>query len=121
MHLTHEEKNNLKFPVIKFSHRYEKMPETDDSTSLMAVFVADTKEFGELFTKYDTLYFKKSFSRMENGVGYYSLPKGKVLVLLFMTGYPGKVWTTIRRWTPAKEKYYRGIVGQDVKILIEEK
>lgn len=96
---------------IKFSHRYEKMPKDFEMTSLMAVFNADTKEFGELFIKYDTLYWGK------NSTEFYPLPKGKALVLLFLTGSKGLTWTTIGRWTPQKEKYYQSKIGQDFEIV----
>lgn len=103
--------------TIKFSHIYEKMPEYFEMTSLLAVFTADSKEFHEIFVKYDTLI---SILSNKGNVEYYQLPKGKVLVLLFMTGSEPRLWTTIRRWTPEKEKYYRSKIGQDFEIEIVE-
>lgn len=106
-------------PVIKFSHIYEKMPDDlSDPTMLLAVFSADTKEFGELFIKHDTLYWNNGKRDPKAGIGFYELPKGKVLVLLLITGHKGHLWTTVRRWTPEKERYYRGIIGQGVQIEI---
>lgn len=97
---------------IKFSHIYHKMPkDLSAPTMLMAVFTADTKEFGELFVKWDTLILND-----EEGVDFYDLPKGKVLVLLLIT--IEQVWTTIRRWTPQKETYYRSLIGQDLEVEI---
>lgn len=81
---------------------------------LLAVFVCDRKEIGELFQKYDTLFIDNK----EKDFGFYTLPSGKLLVLLLITGAKGHLWTTIRRWTPWKETYYRGLVGQDVEIEI---
>jgi hypothetical protein len=87
---------------------------------LMAVFIADTKEFGELFTKWDTLIDNKEWEYPAGVLNrksmFYPLPKGKVIVLLLIT-YK-YVWTTIRRYIPYKEKYYRSLVGQDVKIKL---
>lgn len=31
----------------------------------------------------------------------------------------GKVFPTIRRWTPQKEEYYRGLVGSELSIQVE--
>lgn len=31
------------------------------------------------------------------------------------------LWTTVRRWTPRKEAYYRGLRGQMFDIEVEEK
>jgi hypothetical protein len=40
--------------------------------------------------------------------------------VLFLIADDGRTWTTIRRWTPQKEKYYRSIIGEEVKIEIAE-
>ena len=87
------------------------MPKVFTNTILLAVFVDDVNNLGELFVKYDTLYIEKGVPL------FYPLPKGKVLVLVLIT--QSVIWTTIRRWLPYKETYYRSIVGQDVDIVIE--
>ena len=33
--------------------------------------------------------------------------------------WKGSIWTTIRRWTPEKEDYYRSHIGEEVKIEIK--
>lgn len=97
---------------IKFSHKYHKMPkDLSAPTILLAVFNADTKELGELFIMRDTHIMDG-----EEGKDFYDLPKGKVLILLLTTEC--HMWTTIRRWTPWKETYYRSIIGQGVEIVI---
>lgn len=106
---------------IKFSHTYEKMPKglfevPKAPTSLLAVFVDDTKNFCEFFVKYDTFYSIKEIEKSETHNFFYPLPKGKVIVLLLITH--NDLWTTIRRWTPQKEAYYRGRVGTDFEIII---
>lgn len=108
--------------IIKFSHWYEKMPsgkEWQAPTTLMAVFLCNREELGELFVKYDTLFWDGIVPGItrDRTAYFYELPKGRLMVLLLITH--NKVWTTIRRWTPQKEKYYRSIVGQDVKIEIK--
>jgi len=90
------------------------MPTDLSRTRLLQVFVCDRKDLGELFVNYDTAYSK----------GFYELPKGKLLVLLLQSQgngmFFGDVWTTIRRYIPYKEEYYRGLIGQDIKIEIHE-
>lgn len=98
--------------TIRFSHRYEKMPAYLYHTKLMQVFVSDSAALSPLLINYDTIYLDHGIYR------HYELPKGKVLVLVLITGHTGTVWTTIRRWTPKKEAYYTGLTGQEVTIAI---
>ena len=94
---------------IKFSHEHTKFPYTwDDSWYiLLAVFKTHYNELGKEFIVYDTEYFT------DNEVGHYKLPKTDLLVLLFEGG-----WTTIRRWTQQKEKYYRSKIGELFEIEV---
>lgn len=89
------------------------MPLNFNETRLLQVFICDRKELGELFVNYDTAYNE----------GFYELPKGKLIVLLLQS-LNGVIfdplWTTIRRWTPQKEKYYREIIGKEVDIIVNE-
>lgn len=82
------------------------------SSVLGAVFVVDIKELSQHFLDWDTSYAEEGKTK------HYDLPKGKVLVLLIVSGGM-MIWTTIRRFTPEKERYYRSIVGQEVQIIIE--
>lgn len=115
---------------IKFSHSYEKMPEKikdeDTETILLEVLNTDKKELSDNFIRYDTGYFEEEFfNEEESSFKQYPLPPGKLLVLILLS-YCGEfthpvLWTTVRRWTTEKEKYYRSIRGEEVKIIIEEK
>ena len=113
---------------IKFSHKYYKMPYmADNKTKLVQMFIEHSDNFSKEFIEYDTKI------RPE---GYYKLPKNKYIVLLFLneiTALPsGKpyskdiefvgynLWTTIRRWTPQKEKYYRERIGQEFEVIVNE-
>lgn len=96
--------------VIKFSNRYTKMPDNPSPSTLLEVFVVDD-DLSDGFVEYDT--------RILNG-GKYKLPKGQKLVLL-LQNTNGVLWTTIRRCTPYKLRYYREIRGSDVNIKIEKK
>ena len=98
--------------TITFSHRYDKMPTnaalSHSTTYLSLVLVVQREELSERFVAYDTAY---------DG-GNYPLPKGKLLLLCLVTA--NLLWTTVRRWTPRKEAYYRSLVGQPVRIEIAE-
>jgi hypothetical protein len=91
---------------IKFAHKYDKMLNVPDinaempkMATLMEVFKVKSEELHPRFIEYDTMYITK------NHINYYKLPSGNVLILLLRSG--DMIWTTIRRWTPKKEEYYR--------------
>lgn len=101
-------KNGAKMK-IKFSHYYPKLY-TDNgillsSAQLLQVLVVDLSELSKPFLDYDT----------DNGV--YELPnKGKYLLLIYKYG---SLFTTLRRWTEEKEKYYRENIGKTFDIVVE--
>lgn len=95
-------------PAIKFSHRYHKMPPAPDPSRLIEVLVANRATLHSAFVEYDTAII---------GGGNYPLPGGKVLVLL-LQAESGELWTTIRRWTPDKEQYYRGLRGVRLAVVV---
>lgn len=105
--------------TIKFSHKYEKMPDIDIidnyDTILLEVFKVEYKDLSERFKQYDTLIQGQNPFYLES---YYALPQTALIVLLLKTDK--QVWTTVRRWTPEKEVYYRGLRGQEVKIEVKE-
>ena len=106
--------------TIKFSEIYEKMPFYTDSPPtqavLLEVFKVNSEDLHKRFIEYDTIYFDKK----ENNWNYYKLPKGEVLVLLLKSEFDGSVdlWTTIRRFTPQKYKYYKEARGETFNIEI---
>lgn len=97
-------------PVIKFSHSYTKMPDNSSPSTLLEVFVVDD-DLSDGFINYDT--------QIVDG-GKYNLPRGKKLVLL-LQNRDDILWTTIRRHTSCKERYYREIRGSVMSIVVEEK
>ena len=92
---------------IKFSHEYFKLPDDRTEIVLLAVFKVHYTELSESFKAYDTMY---------QG-GEYPLPKTDLLVLLFCNG-KNDLFTTIRRWTPKKEDYYRSKMGEEFEVVI---
>ena len=101
--------------TIKFSHSYSKMDCNTETAGLMFLSVCDVSELHKSFVEYDTKYWNPE---MEDKA-YYELPKtGKVIVLLLYDEKNFIVFTTIRRWTPEKEVYYRSQVGKLFRIEI---
>ena len=95
---------------IKFSHEYMKMPEGFEQSALLEVLVADRSDLCPEFVEFDTAICD---------AGNYPLPRGKLLVLLLQTEETLELWTTIRRYTPEKERYYRGLRGEYVACEIQ--
>ena len=104
--------------TIKFSHRYTKHPINvidGSEVRLIEVFNSKFEDLSDTFKEYDTKYYCG---------GHYTLPKkGDCLVLLFLGEGPiydiSELFTTVRRSTPAKEMYYKGLRGQKLVVNIK--
>jgi hypothetical protein len=100
---------------IKFSHRdYRKLRHVciDDDLVLLEVFTGQSDKLSFMFTEYDTVYD-------ENGVRHnFVLPRGKVIVLLFLD-INGNLFTTTRRYTDRKYEYYIGSRGKIFRVKFE--
>jgi|SRR3954469_23739426 hypothetical protein len=94
--------------VIKFSHRYTKIPYTDKAL-LLDVFKSHYRDLSNTFIAYDTEILATH--------DHYLLPKTDLLILLLQADN-GQVFTTTRRWTRQKERYYRSLRGQEFLIDI---
>ena len=106
---------------IKFSHGYFKLRVGGDrikSARLLQIFKCHYDDLGERFVKYDTIYWDKG-SEYHNPY-YFKLPKTKLLILLFKDIMEDILFTTIRRYTPEKHKYYKSKMGEIFEIVIEE-
>ena len=109
----------MKILEIKFSHRYKKMPA---DVELYESFVrsVEIKHYNDLtseFIKYDTEY---------DG-GFYPLPKTKLLIVVIWSGRKisetereATEWTTVRRWTLEKERWYKSLIDKEVNIIIKQ-
>lgn len=98
--------------TIKFSHKYGKMPADFGVSKLLEVLLAEGSYLHEGFVSYDT-----SFG--EDGENY-PLPRGKLIVMLLQTRDSEALWTTMRRCTPSKLKYYVGLRGSYVKCEVSK-
>lgn len=97
---------------IKFSHRYNKLfySETFTGFSKMAMLIevltVNLENLSRQFISYDT-------------DGLYQLPKkGEYLMLIFTKDEGANIFTTLRRKTEVKEKYYRSKIGEYFKLEI---
>jgi len=97
-------------PKIKFSHNYVKLNGIAKNVELLEVINVNLENLSETFLSYDT----------DN---IYKLPKqGKYLMLIFRKTFMlGNLFTTLRRRTPQKEKYYRSQIGAFFEVVIFEK
>jgi hypothetical protein len=100
--------------TIKFSHEYFKMPIGYEISTLLETFIIERSEMSDSFYDYDTTYAIDF-----NETARYPLPDGKLIVIL-LKSKAGLLWTTVRRWTPEKEEYYRGLRGENVKIEVKK-
>ena len=96
--------------TIRFSHVYDKFPVGHEVSKLLEIFVADSKDLHDGFVEYDTAFGEDG----EN----YLLPRGKLIVMLLQTRDDKALWTTMRRCTPSKLKYYSGLRGSYVKCVV---
>ena len=100
---------------LEFDYRCAKMPEEISNTRLLEVIKTHHDNLSPEFRVYDTEY----------DVGYYALPDTDLLLLLLVSyeenvsgGYNERMWTTLRRFSQQKEKYYKSIRGKQIKINI---
>ncbi len=97
--------------LIKFSHQYAKLRciNAGMEAKLVEVLEVNLKDLSKAFLDYDT----------DNGK--YKLPNsGKYLMLIFEA--EGGLFTTLRSMYPEKKKeYYRALISEEFKVLINPK
>lgn len=105
--------------TIKFSHRYLKMKDGFELSTLLDVLPVKLEDLSIRFLEYDTVYVDET-----GNTEHYQLPsKGDYMILVLQNhtnNYDGAMWTTIRRRTPEKEKYYRSLIGQVTECEVVE-
>jgi hypothetical protein len=99
---------------IKFSHRYAKMLFAEvtngEPVKLLQALLTERLELSPDFITYDTEFADED--------GFYPLPNGKLILLIFRSAKG--IFTTIRRWTPEKWKYYRACEGHVFEVVIND-
>jgi len=101
-----------KIPRIKFSHHYTKFPKDFEDCNLLGVLPIKLENLSGPFRDFDT--------ETINGEHYPLPAKGDYLLLILRTILGNAMFTTIRRSTPEKLKYYQSLVGYRVKCIVEE-
>lgn len=103
--------------TIEFSHKYLKMKDGFEQSTLLDVLPVKLEDLSARFLEYDTVYVDAS-----GNTEHYPLPsKGDYMILVLQNhtiDYDGIMWTKIRRRTPDKEKYYRGLIGQVLECKV---
>ncbi|HUC38698.1 MAG TPA: hypothetical protein VL944_01035 [Candidatus Acidoferrum sp.] len=105
--------NTLDYPKIPFN------PSRKLRVTLLQIFIVNKKDLSRTFLNYDSTYYdEKSRNKTQK---HYPLFNGKLIVFLLMAkpnsgkGKP-RIFTTIRKWTAQKEKYYRKHSGKTLYI-----
>lgn len=99
---------------LKFSHDYEKLPETWQGTQarLMAVIPNKTSYIRNALTAF---YNRDVTFRGEKGS--YPLDFEDALILIFLHYNTGQLFSTIRRDHPAKKAYYESNIGETFTLV----
>jgi hypothetical protein len=97
---------------IKFSHHYPKLHE-QKSAQLISIEVCDRSDLSEQFIEYDTVYeIAPAIGLCSEAInGHYPLPNGRYMILLFK-GNHRIPFTTVRRFTEEKYRYYNSSLGK---------
>lgn len=99
---------------IKFSHDYWKLPSKIRLSGkgvaiLLQVIKIHFNELSTWFKNYDTYYFDN----------HYELPNTDLILLLLRTKDTPELFTTIRRYTQNKWKYYKELEGQSFEVILK--
>uniref|UniRef100_A0A6H1ZS64 Uncharacterized protein n=1 Tax=viral metagenome TaxID=1070528 RepID=A0A6H1ZS64_9ZZZZ len=101
--------------TIKFSHPYKKLEVLGfhneigriTRATLLDVLYVQLESLSQKFLNYDT----------DNGK--YKLPKRGLYLLLLFAKNEHDLFTTLRRCTPEKERYYRSKIGETFAVEVE--
>jgi hypothetical protein len=105
--------------VIKFSHRYRKLPRDFQRSKLLDVLLVNLEDMSPSFREYDTSF------EVDGATDFYPLPaRGEYMLLLLQAGEGcGHLWTTIRsRWGGKgndKYQYYKSKIGETVECQVK--
>jgi len=101
---------------IKFSNQYTKLNRAffigrnREARLLQAIKIHHNDLSGDMIT-YDTEYFNPTRK-------FYDLPRTDLIFLVFQSRTLMRLFTTIRRYTPSKWKYYKKAEGELFEVVI---
>lgn len=103
-------------PEIAFSHHYPKL-HNQVRARLLKVAVVDVEKLDPAFVHYDTVYIERDglFPQIEK---HYPLPASGKVIVLFFVGNLLIPFSTVRRWTPEKERWYTGMTNMVFEVKI---
>ena len=99
-----------KLNKLKFSHDYEKLPKYWEDTIALLLGVARIADMDSLKLCIPQLIKTDTMFRGEEG--HYSLDFKEGIILSFFHLNSNTLFTTIRRYTPEKFKYYKLNTGE---------
>ena len=88
---------------IKFSHRYDKLLEMASTPTLIQVLKIHYNDLSEYMLRYD--------ATISDSDEMYPVPKCELILLIFQSS-KNMIFTTIRRYTPEKFRYYKDAEGE---------
>jgi hypothetical protein len=97
---------------IKFSHRYDKLVGMATTPRLIQALKIHYEELSEWIINYD--------ARIYESDDCYPIPRDYLILLIFQSD-TNMIFTTIRRFTPSKWKYYEKAVGELFEVEYVEK
>ena len=105
-----------KNPVINFSHHYPKL-HAQERARLIRVVISDVKALPRSFVHYDTVYLDRDglFPQTEK---YYALPESGNVLILYFVGNQLIPFSTVRRWTAEKERWYTGMINMIFEVAV---
>jgi hypothetical protein len=103
-----------KKPVIRFSHRYPKLPDEIKTAVLLAVQETTKEHLPNSFLIFDSGY------QENKELKFYPVPSGQVLLLVYWHKETETLFPTVRRWTYEKARYYRSLVCEEFDVVIAE-
>lgn len=103
---------------IKFSHEYPKLHH-QRSAQLLRVVLCNRSKMSDKFIEYDTVYTVEPAIGVcqEAIVEHYPLPPGRYIILTFQ-GTEHIPFTTVRKFTEEKYRYYTANIGKIFDVVI---
>lgn len=95
--------------TISFSHEYVKLYHQQHAI-LIAMFKTTKSKLSDMLMSYDAIYIENNEKK------YFDIPDGDLIYLLFLGDF-NIPFSTIRKYTPKKYKYYEACLRQ--KFLLQ--
>lgn len=108
-----DEKN--KPPVIWFSNYYSKFKKIRHHEDLILPVKARLLQCLKVHHKDLNRWFVDYDAHIPDSNTYYPIPETELIVLLFEVSF-NRIITTIRRYTPQKWEYYKGLEGEFIEF-----